>query len=224
MRIIIEKLIFSIKLIVIITTILVTSCSNSIVIDSDFPQPVGKIYPITAGLIFNDAFKNFIHHENQDDRDEWTINTGLAQQKMFNVVLDTMFDETVNLTKFPDPIPKNIDILIVPEILEFQFTMPRETSVNIFEVWIKYNVHTYNKQGESIAEWIITAYGKTPTAFLKSEGNALKEAVKIALRDAGATLYSGFYNVPGIQNFIISKQRENSIKKPESLIVDSNPQ
>ncbi|MFD1215164.1 MULTISPECIES: hypothetical protein [Microbulbifer] len=196
-------------------SVLLAACSHTVRVDGEFPAPVGNPHPLTVGVYFSDDFSNFTHQENREDRDEWNINTGRAQSNLFNTVFASMFRETVNLSQYPSNLPAGLDLVIVPEVRELQFTMPRETRVNIFEVWIKYDMHAYNRQGDSVAEWVITAYGKTPTAFLKSQEAALAQAINIALRDAGATLYTGFTQVPELQALIANKQRALSMKNRE---------
>ncbi|HEY8569328.1 hypothetical protein [Microbulbifer sp.] len=192
---------------------LLTACAHTVSVDGKFPAPVGNQHPLTVGIFLSDDFRNFSYSENRDDRDEWNINTGRAQKNLFETVLGSMFKETVSLAQYPSNLPQGVDLVIVPEVRELQFTMPRETRVNIFEVWIKYDMHAYNQQGEAVADWVITAYGKTPTAFLKSQEAALAQAINVALRDAGATLYTGFERVPELQAFLAGKQRALSMKQ-----------
>ena len=45
--------------------------------------------------------------------------------------------------------------------------------------------------------WPITAYGKTPTAFLQSDEEAVNLAAVVALRDAGAHFITTFGSTPG---------------------------
>ena len=194
---------------------LLTACAHTVSVDGDFPKPVGNQHPLTVGVYLSDDFRDFTYSENRDDRDEWNINTGRAQKNLFETVLGSMFRETISLAQYPSNLPQGLDLVIVPEVRELQFTMPRETRVNIFEVWIKYDMHAYNQQGDSVAEWVITAYGKTPTAFLKSQEAALAQAINVALRDAGASLYTGFDRVPELQAFIANKQRALSMKASE---------
>ncbi|WP_234994977.1 hypothetical protein [Microbulbifer donghaiensis] len=183
--------------------------------DGSYPQPVGQQHPLTVGIYLSDEFRNFTYHEDSEDREEWNINTGRAQKNLFETVLGSMFTEAIPLARYPQDLPKNVELVIVPEIRELQFTMPRETRVNIFEVWIKYDMNAYDQQGESIASWVITAYGKTPTAFLKSQEDALAQAINVALRDAGATLYTGFAKVPELQALLANKQRALSMKQTD---------
>ncbi|UHQ54611.1 hypothetical protein [Microbulbifer sp. YPW16] len=194
------------------TVLLVTACAHTVQVDGEYPEPVGEQYPLNVGYYLSEGFREFTYHEDSEDRDEWNINTGRAQQNLFQTVLGAMFTESIPLSSYPQELPDNIELVIVPEVRELQFTMPRETRVNIFEVWIKYDMYAYDKNGEQVANWVITAYGKTPTAFLKSREAALGQAINVALRDAGATLYTGFERVPELQALVASKQRALSMK------------
>ncbi len=73
-------------------------------------------------------------------------------------------------------------------------------------MWIKYHLKVFDSQGNLIADWIQTAYGKTPTAMFKSEEEALNEAMVVALRDVGAGLALRFHHVPEIKKWL--KQRK----------------
>ena len=94
------------------------------------------------------------------------------------------------------------DLLLSPRVDDFQYAMPRETKINVYEIWIKYNMRVYNRDGQLIADWIMSAYGKTPTAFMKSREEAMNEAVVMALRDIGASLSLGFRRVPEIRAWL----------------------
>lgn len=205
------------KFIPLALAIFASACSHTVNVSGSYPQPVGQQHPLTVGVYLSEDFRKFTYHEDSEDRDEWNINTGKAQKNLFETVLGSMFTETIALSKYPQGLPGNIDLVIVPEVRELQFTMPRETRVNIFEVWIKYDMYAYNQQGETVANWVITAYGKTPTAFLKSQEDALAQAINVALRDAGATLYTGFERVPEMQAFLAGRQRAISLKDNEPV-------
>ncbi|WP_231745322.1 MULTISPECIES: hypothetical protein [Microbulbifer] len=193
--------------------LLLGACSHTVQVDGEFPQPVGPQHPLTVGVYLSEGFREFTYHEDSEDRDEWNISTGRAQENLFETVLGSMFAETIPLGQYPANLPSDVELVIVPEVRELQFTMPRETRVNIFEVWIKYDMHAYAPNGDSVASWVITAYGKTPTAFLKSREAALAQAINVALRDAGATLYTGFAKVPELQALLADKRRAISLEK-----------
>lgn len=208
------------KITLVLATLLAAACAHTVRVDGSYPQPVGSPVPLTVGVYLSQDFRNYSYHEDSEDRDEWTIDTGRAQKNLFETVLGSMFNKTVSLSSYPQDLPDDVELVIVPEVRELQFTMPRETRVNIFEVWIKYDMHAYDPKGNTVADWVITAYGKTPTAFLKSREDALAQAINVALRDAGATLYTGFGRVPDLQAFVASKQRAVSLKEASSTAAE----
>jgi len=65
----------------------------------------------------------------------------------------------------------------------------------------------FDGQQQLMADWVLTAYGKTPTAFLKSDEAALNEAMVIALRDLGAGIALRFGHVPEINQWLKSKHQ-----------------
>ncbi|WP_346838906.1 hypothetical protein [Microbulbifer sp. SAOS-129_SWC] len=208
------------KITLLAVVLFAAGCAHTVQVDGQFPTPVGTQFPLTVGVYLSQDFRNYRYHEDSEDRDEWNIDTGSAQKNLFTTVLDSMFTKTVALPSYPESLPKDVELVIVPEVRELQFTMPRETRVNIFEVWIKYDMHAYDAKGNTVANWVITAYGKTPTAFLKSREAALAQAINVALRDAGATLYTGFKRVPELQAFVANKQRAISLKEAASTAAE----
>ena len=53
-----------------------------------------------------------------------------------------------------------------------------------------------------IKQVIGTAYGKTPTAFMQSDSDAVNLAAVMALRDAGAHFITSFVRVPGVMSWL----------------------
>ncbi|MGI9286022.1 MAG: hypothetical protein ACR2P1_11585 [Pseudomonadales bacterium] len=102
------------------------------------------------------------------------------------------------------------DLLLVPEVLEFQFSTPRITKVNVYEIWIKYQFSLQAADGEEIATWIVPVYGKTPTKFLKSKDAAVNLATLVALRDCGAAFITGFPRVPEVRNLLAKNLTVNN--------------
>jgi hypothetical protein len=167
--------------------ILLSGCAADYAVVGHFPAPLVDPLPVSAGLVLSDDFQNYRFAENEDDRNKLTLALGAAQSELFRVVAGQMFQSlTVN-----EPF-EGVDLLIHPEVETFQYAFPRETRANIYEVWIKYRVQVTDPSGNTIADWLINGYGKTPTAFLKSEGDALQAAVTLALRDVGVQLAIGF--------------------------------
>ena len=56
--------------------------------------------------------------------------------------------------------------------------------------------------GENIATWEMAAYGKSPKGMLESEKEALWEAARVALRDAGAYFSIYFSEKPGVKEWL----------------------
>ena len=52
----------------------------------------------------------------------------------------------------------------------------------------------------------MTAYGKTPTAFMQSDEAAVNLAAVMALRDAGANFAVNFTRVPDVQQWLQQKR------------------
>ena len=178
-------------------------CSNSLVVKGDFPAPVVDRLPLVMGVHYDDRLRNYTYVENNKDREDWTIQNGGAQVQLFETILPQMFDKVVPVGAV-EPAGGNhpADLVFSPLIEQFQYSLPRETRVNVYEVWIKYNMRVFNAQGDLVADWIMTAYGKTPSAFIKSKEEALNEAMVVALRDAGASFSLGFKRVPEIRAWL----------------------
>lgn len=185
-----------------------TGCSTSVEVRGEFPKPLVQQLPIKVGLYYDDAFRNFTHRENSEDRKDWVIATGPSQIALFGSVAAGLFQTVREIDTAPEAGVPDLDLIVAPEVDELQYSMPRETRVNVFEVWIKYKIRLYKATGETLADWIITAYGKTPTAFLRSKNQALNLAVNAALRDAGASFTRGFDRVPEVREWL---EQENKL-------------
>ncbi|WP_281556514.1 hypothetical protein [Thalassomonas sp. RHCl1] len=178
------------------------SCTSTLQVEGDFPRPVIHQLPLQVAVHYQDDFRRYRYVEKSEKRSKWEINIGNAQVALFDTVLPAMFENVVQVSNIGPQENADIDLFFEPYVEEFQYNMPRETKVNMFEVWIKYNMKVYDGQGLLIADWILTAYGKTPTAFMKSEENALNEAMIIALRDVGAGLSLKFSHIPEINSWL----------------------
>jgi len=78
------------------------------------------------------------------------------------------------------------------------------------------------KNGDEIANWTMTSYGKTPTAFMRSDTGAVNLAAVMALRDAGANFATNFARVPDVQNWL--EQRSNPASSNATLQSQSRSQ
>jgi hypothetical protein len=179
-----------------------TGCKSTLTVEGEFPTPVVNKLPYTLGVIYDKNFKAYQYNEKDEKREEWEIEIGDAQLALFNTVLPAMFSDVVSVPDLESKPNNPIDIFFKPHVDELQYNVPAETKLNMFEVWIKYNMKVYDNQGQLLADWILTAYGKTPTAFMQTQESALNEAMVIALRDAGAGLTLKFSHIPEINNWL----------------------
>ena len=208
----------TLKFTMILLIALLTSCKSTLKVQGDFPTPVINQLPFSIGVIYDNAFSSYQYIEANEDRSEWEISVGNAQVALFDTVLNAMFTNVVVASNLQEESDDAIDLFLRPNLENFQYNIPYETKGNMFEVWLKYNMKVYDAQGQIIADWILTAYGKTPSAFLKSEEAALNEAMVIALRDLGAGIALKFTHVPEINQWM--KAQVNSQQASTIIIRD----
>jgi hypothetical protein len=191
---------------------------------NDFPSPVLEKMPLTVGIAYPPAFAQHEFFDEAKGRAEsdWLVKTGDAQVKFWNTMLGGMFEQTVRidsdatLHEWED----KLDIVLVPTIEDLQYTIPLHTNVKVYEIWMRYrfrlvkpsDIHehtdgslTYHPE-EHIADWSFTGYGKTPTAFLQSDEEAVNLAARVALRDAGANFATTFAGVPEVSAWLNARQ------------------
>jgi len=203
----------TVRIIVALVPLLLAACSTNVVVSGDYPSALTKPLPYHVGLVLNNSFTQYTFKSEEEQ--DVTMALGQSQSKLFDRVFTDIFANKSRLqtvTKQTATTPNPIDLMIVPSVEEVQLAMPFETRLNVFEVWIKYNVQVFNGDGEPIADWLMSAYGKTQTRFLKSEEAALNQATTSALRDAGVRLIVGFKLIPEIRDWIEHQQKEQQQK------------
>jgi len=95
--------------------------------------------------------------------------------------------------------------VLIPHVDELQYALPAHTNIKVYEIWMRYRFELVTNGGEPIANWTMSAYGKTPTAFLQSDEAAVNLAAVMALRDAGANFATNFTRVPGVHSWLQQK-------------------
>ncbi len=167
---------------VLISLIMLGGCASSVVVKPDIPKPLVQKLPLNAGMVYSDAFKDYVYLENEKKRGSLkSIDFADAQITMF----DQVFASLTNLVDSDDP---SRNLTIEPEILDFQYSAPSETKLKQYEIWIKYRLKLRDANDARIADWTIKGYGKTPTGLLTSASSAFNSATNVALRDVGAQL------------------------------------
>lgn len=196
---------------------LLAACgAREVVVQGNFPTPLMDPLPLTLGVVYTDAFAQ---HEIFDEaagraESDWLVKTGDAQVEFWNTLLGGMFTDVVRISDHDSLHAREseIDAVLIPYVADLQYTIPLHTNVKIYEIWMKYRfrlvpvsaIHDHDNgdlsldANEHVAEWTLTAYGKTPTAFLQSDEEAVNLAAIVALRDAGANFATSFERVPEI--------------------------
>jgi hypothetical protein len=177
------------------------SSSASVQVTSDFPTVLSEPKPVSASIVFDESFSNYIAQPSK----KTVIDLGTAQVKLLSNAFNGLFDD-VEFVSDPEAVSGDHKLVIIPSIREVQVSTPSDNYLNVFEVWIKYNLEIKSVDGETIDSWFMPAYGKTPDAFMASKSSAIEEAAVIALRDAGAKLMLDFYRIPAIYGWMMEQQ------------------
>jgi len=187
-----------------------------VVVEGNFPTPLMDPLPITVGVIYPQAFAEHEFFDEAKGRadSDWLVKTGEAQVEFWDKVFNGMFAEVVHIRDWQTVQTRGgeLDGVIIPAISDLQYTIPTHTNVKIYEIWMRYDfrlvdisaIHRQEDDAltvnpdERLAAWPITAYGKTPTAFLQTDEEAVNLAAVVALRDAGAHFITTFGAMPDI--------------------------
>jgi hypothetical protein len=186
-----------------------------VVVEGKFPPPLMEPLPLTLGIWYDEDFANHEFFDQAKSRSEssWVVKTGQAQVQMWDTLLGGMFADVVHMKGKPSPDQMNqvVDAVLLPHVDELQYTIPAHTNVKVYEIWMRYRFELVTTQGEPIGEWTMSSYGKTPTAFMRSDEAAVNLAAVMALRDAGANFATSFTRVPEVQQWL--QQRPKKKKK-----------
>ena len=197
----------------------VVACtSREVVVEGAFPTPLIDPVPVSVGILFTQEFRE---HELIDDatgRGEvsWRVSTGSAQVDFWSTLFPAFFQNVVFINSYEDLETYDVDAVLIPEVSEVQYAIPLYTSVKVYEIWMRYQLSLVEPEQimdadnkainlenmQAFAEWPLTAYGKTPTAFMQSDVDAVNLAAVMALRDAGANFITSFARVPGVMDWI----------------------
>ena len=207
------------RLLTLITLLLLAACnSREVIVEGTFPTPLVDPVPVSVGVLFTQEFKA---HELVDDatgRGEvsWRVSTGTAQVEFWSTLFPAFFQNVVFIESYEDLQAYDVDAVLIPQVADVQYAIPLYTNVKVYEIWMRYNLALVDpgqiideenatislENMQPFAEWPLTAYGKTPTAFMQSDIDAVNLAAVMALRDAGANFITGFLRVPGVMDWI----------------------
>ena len=176
---------------------------NNVVIQGSFPTPNINKLPLTVAVYYDPALIDFAYIEyTETGNEEYNIASGQSHVELFNAVLPAMFDSVVIVDSIEAAATQGVDGIFAPAIEEFQLALPAKTKLDVYEVWIKYNMRLMTREGDYIADWVLTSYGKTPTENLRSAESAINEAAIVALRDLASSFSLSFTQVPEVRDWL----------------------
>jgi len=190
-------------LLLIFVTGLSACAARNIEVRGSYPRPNIPPLPLTVGVYYSDALRDYVYTEFTDSgREEYRVGAGRSHMDLFNTVLPAMFREVVVLDSPTAAAGRGLDAIFIPNIDEFQLGMPQKTRLDSYEVWIKYNMRMTSPEGGYIADWVMTAYGKTSQETFSSTERGINDAAVAALRDLASNFSIGFRNVPDIRDWL----------------------
>ena len=180
---------------------------SNVVIEGSFPTPNINKIPVAVAVYYDDALREFSYLEySETGQEEFNIESGQSHMELFNAVLPAMFDRVIVVDNLEDARAEGVDAVFAPAIEEFQLALPAKTKLDVYEVWIKYNMRLLTAEGDYIADWILTSYGMTPTETFRSVADGINEAAVVALRDLASSFSLSFGQVPEVRDWLSSLQ------------------
>lgn len=185
------------------TLALASGCTSNVKlgVEQNFPEVVAKPRELSATLVMDETFRTFV----ADPTKNTQLQFGAAQTDLMTKAFRGLFAE-VKVVSSKEQAGSDTDLVIVPSVREVQLSTPTDSYLNVYEVWIKYNLDIETADGVPIDSWFLPAYGKTPYSYMLSRTTAIEEATVIALRDAGAKLMLDFYRIPAVNGWMQRRQ------------------
>jgi len=189
-----------------VLSVLLAGCgASTVTVSGSYPTPTVAKLPLKVAVYYDDALRNFVYTEfTEQGQEEYNIESGQSHIDLFNAILPGMFDEVVLINAREDARNLDVDAVFEPAIEEFQLALPYKTKLDVYEVWIKYNLRLTTPDGEYIADWVETSYGKTTVESFRSNEASINAAAVVALRDLASSFTLKFTSVPEIRDWLAS--------------------
>lgn len=187
-----------------ILALLLANCGvNNVVIQGEFPTPNINKMPVSVAVYYDQALRDFSYLEyTETGSEEFNIQSGASHIELFNAITPAMFEQVIFVETLEEAKIAGVDAIFAPAIEEFQLALPAKTKLDVYEVWIKYNMRLLTAEGDYIADWVLTSYGKSPTETFRSVEGAINDAAVVALRDLASTFSLSFDDVPEVRDWL----------------------
>ena len=183
-------------LLLLLPAIFTGACSREVAVTDRFPTPVMEKLPFYVRLDISPALRTHVHSRKLPSGEEWRVDLGPAQTKLFQQLFSGMF-LSVALDGQPHS-NGNVAAVFQPIFSRYQFSTPNESKTDYYEAWIQYRMRVYSPDSTLIAEWPFTGYGRSPRSRLGAR-DSLNLATQRALRDAAALVVLDLERQPAIR-------------------------
>lgn len=182
----------------------VAACGvRTVEVRGTYPSPNVPPLPLTLGVYYGDGLRDFVYTEMSDrGKEEYRVLSGNSHVDLFNTVLPAMFQQVVVLDDPTSAGVRGVDAVFVPVIDEFQLGMPHKTRLDSYEVWVRYNMRLVEPDGDYIADWVMTAYGKTTQEGFSTNERGINSAAVAALRDLASNFSISFTSIPDVDDWL----------------------
>ena len=185
---------------------LASGCGSQVkMLDPTIPDPLIDKLPMRVAGRYPDNFEHFVHEERVVSKEKWTIDLGASNRILFTQLFTAMFTDYQVIDADTDPRDLGLDALIEPTIDAFEFSVPNQSQTDEFAVWIRYRIKIYDSDGDVVANWPISAYGKSQTTMFGGDA-ALRRAAVLAMRDAAALMIMQMDKATGISKLNAARQ------------------
>ena len=185
--------------------------SSPLVLNGTIPAPLARKLPLTLGVYYPPELRNYSYREPEDSsgKDPLLVQGGKSQLQLFSTLLPALFTRVVVLDS-PEPAAGagNLDAVLIPTLADFQLGLPRKTHLPVYEVWLNYQLQLTRPDGQPLAQWQLTAYGKAPQDQVSSVEAGMQQAATVALRDLAASFTLGFAEVPEVKAWLQANNRD----------------
>jgi len=207
-----RRKIFSVTLLIAVISAL-SACSTQVSVnDPRIPSPLIEPLPLLVGVRYPQSFDHFVHEEQVIGKEKWQIDLGESNKLLFNKLFSSMYSE-MRIVGAGDPASLGVDALIEPTIDAFEFSVPEQSQTDSFAVWIRYRIKVFDRNGTQIANWPISAYGKSQTSMF-GDDEALRRAAVLAMRDAAALIIMQMDRSTGISALVKTESTEPAAAEP----------
>jgi hypothetical protein len=165
-------------------------CTTQFEAESSIPTPLVEKIPVVVGVYLSPEFRTKVYTEDREGGD-YNISIGKAQSEGFIRLMDALFVQAipVDATDAGARTDPRIRGVLEPVLEDFAFVTPTDSGTGAYAVSLRYKVTGYRPDGQLVDSWTFTGYGAAKNEGLLPSGDeALRKAVRLALRDAGAKL------------------------------------